>query len=149
MLSIVPTSPKYSKQICEFFRKVDGDERLSNIDFGLDAAHRVAYYYGDNCHCILVLEKQVIGYGWIRGWEEDWLDKCLGLIIHPDYRGQGYGEILCRFLVTIGGSRGLSRIRLHVDEDNRVAFNLYEKIGFQFDGSRRENGELIGYLYYS
>ena len=148
MLKIIPPSPKYSKQIWEFFKEIDGDEYLRNIDFSLNAAHRLAYYGGDDVHTILVYNEKVIAYGWIRGWTDDWDDKCLGLIVSPKYRGMGIGELMCRTLLTVASLRALNRVRLHVDEHNRPAIELYKKLGFEFKGERKED-ELIGYLYYS
>ena len=90
---------------------------------------------------------RVIGYGFLRGWHDDWPDICLGVVVHPEYRGLGYGEKICRFLLEVGRKRGLQRIRLHVWPGNKTALRLYRKLGFQFDGKIRNNGELIGLLH--
>jgi ribosomal protein S18 acetylase RimI-like enzyme len=88
-------------------------------------------------------------FGMIRGWDEDWDDKVLGVIVAPDHRRKGYGEIMCRKLLATARKRGLERVRLHVDKDNEPAYSLYKKLGFQFDGTERANGELIGFYVYN
>lgn len=91
---------------------------------------------------------RIMAYCWIRGWDENWPDKCLGLLVHQDCRRQGYGELLARFVLQAGKERNIARVRLHVHPQNKAALSLYRKIGFAFDGTKRADGELIGYYCY-
>ena len=85
-----------------------------------------------------------IALGFLRGWDADWDDICLGIIVVPEFRRYGFGEMLCKQLETIAQNRGLKRIRLHVDKNNVPAYSLYKKLGYIKTGIR-ENGELIMY----
>jgi ribosomal protein S18 acetylase RimI-like enzyme len=100
-------------------------------------------------HYVLVGESdKVLAYGFVRGWDDDWPDKCLGVIVHPAHRNKGYGELLCRFLLLAAKERNILRVRLHAHPDNEPALNLYKKIGFAFSGMKRADGELIGFYCY-
>ena len=90
------------------------------------------------------LKDKVLAYGFIRGWDAEWEDKCLGICVHPDHRNKGYGELMVRFLHVAARERGLEKIRLHVHPDNTKALSLYKKMGYEIVGTRK-NGELIGY----
>lgn len=91
---------------------------------------------------VLSIGKERIGYGFIRGWSENWNEKCLGIVILPEWRHKRYGELFCRFLEIVAKERGLGRLRLHVNLKNDAAFNLYKKLGYLPVGIR-ENGEQI------
>lgn len=82
--------------------------------------------------------------GFIRGWNENWDDKCLGLIVHPRYRGRGYGSLMLHFLETVARNRGEKRLRLHVNPHNHPARKLYEK-NYWYPYGRRDDGEIIMY----
>jgi len=53
------------------------------------------------------------------------------LIILPEHRGKGYGEAAMRAVEDEARKLGLKRISLHVFGQNRVARNLYEKLGYE------------------
>ena len=52
------------------------------------------------------------------------------LIVMPAYRGKGIGRLLLEEIIKIGESKKCSRITLEVRNDNFVAQNLYQSIGF-------------------
>ena len=125
----------------KFFAQVKNEPFLKNLPH---------YRYGTrDIHYVLTGYKHpIIAYGWLRGWDDNWPDKCLGLLVHPECRGRGYGELLCRFLLQAGKERNIARVRLHVDPKNEAALALYKKVGFAFDGTKRADGELVGYYCY-
>lgn len=55
----------------------------------------------------------------------------LGMQIHRDYRGQGYGRRLMEIGLLSSFEYGLERIELDVLQTNVVAITLYEKFGFR------------------
>jgi ribosomal-protein-alanine N-acetyltransferase len=85
---------------------------------------------------------KMIGFGMVRGWDEGWNEKVLGLIVHPDERSKGFGSFIMQNLEENVLERGINTIRLHVNPENRAAVRLYLKRGYHIDGSR-EDGELI------
>jgi ribosomal protein S18 acetylase RimI-like enzyme len=58
------------------------------------------------------------------GWLED-------LIVAADFRHQGIGEKLLSEAVYWAESRGLKRLQLLTDKENRPALNFYQKQGWQ------------------
>lgn len=57
--------------------------------------------------------------------------------VHPDYRRQGFGQVLLLFLLSLAKQRGLKRATLEVRVSNQAGLSLYEKFGFQVAGRRR------------
>jgi len=56
--------------------------------------------------------------------------------VHPEARGQGYGEALCLALIAEAEQEGIFKVTLEVRVSNTVAQNLYRKIGFHSAGRR-------------
>ena len=59
------------------------------------------------------------------------------LAVHPDYRRQGFGQVLLLSLLIKARQRGLERATLEVRISNQAALSLYEKFGFRVAGQRR------------
>ena len=53
----------------------------------------------------------------------------LGVV--PDHRGKRYGEVLMRRAMSEAKKRGATKISLSVDEQNRPALKIYERLGFR------------------
>jgi len=58
--------------------------------------------------------------------------------------GQGVGRALLEALEAWARSRGLHRLELTVDVDNRRAIALYEKCGFAREGVKRHSRKVDG-----
>jgi L-phenylalanine/L-methionine N-acetyltransferase len=62
----------------------------------------------------------------------------LGMSVHPDYWGRGVGSALMRALVDLADNwLNLRRIELEVNTDNPAGVRLYEKFGFEVEGTYR------------
>ncbi|MEC5387521.1 GNAT family N-acetyltransferase [Uliginosibacterium sp. H3] len=70
----------------------------------------------------------------------------LGIGLLPRVRGKGLGRKLLDTTIAKAWHKGLTRIELSVRVDNPVAIALYERIGFQHEGTRR-NASLIAGRY--
>jgi ribosomal protein S18 acetylase RimI-like enzyme len=51
--------------------------------------------------------------------------------VHPDYRGKGFANNLMQELINISIERKYGKITLEVREDNHVAQDLYNSLGFE------------------
>jgi [ribosomal protein S18]-alanine N-acetyltransferase len=60
------------------------------------------------------------------------------LAVHPDYRHQGFGQLLLWGLLRSAVDRELARATLEVRVDNAAALQLYEKFGFKVAGRRKK-----------
>jgi len=63
----------------------------------------------------------------------------LFIYLHQDYQNVGLGKALMEAGIEEARRRQLHRIELTVVADNHRAVNLYEKVGFQREGVKREN----------
>ncbi len=62
----------------------------------------------------------------------------LGLMVHPDFWGQGVGSALMAALINLADNWfNLLRIELEVVTTNAVAVHLYENFGFEIEGTRQ------------
>lgn len=62
----------------------------------------------------------------------------LGMAVHPDYWGHGVGSALMEALIDLADNwLNISRIELDVNTDNPAAVHLYQKFGFEIEGTRR------------
>lgn len=52
------------------------------------------------------------------------------MITKKEYRRQGYGEAMARFILALAKEKGYAEIALGVNCDNDPALRLYQKLGF-------------------
>ncbi|MGL4875138.1 MAG: GNAT family N-acetyltransferase, partial [Clostridium sp.] len=69
-----------------------------------------------------------IGYGQIIRKNNKNVLVNFGVI--EEFRGYGLGEKLLRYMCKLGKQQNLTSLYIYVDRDNRVALNLYKKLGF-------------------
>lgn len=147
VLSIVPIGSGFievlADDLWEFFVSIKDCKYFHPHEFDRETAIEICNRDGDDLYYALINEK-VLAYGFIRGWDDNWKSKCLGIIVSPKERNKNYGELLCRFLHVAAARKGIRTVRLHVNEKNKPALKLYEKLGYEFTG-KRKNNELIGF----
>ncbi|MEK7990158.1 MAG: ribosomal protein S18-alanine N-acetyltransferase [Thiotrichaceae bacterium] len=61
----------------------------------------------------------------------------LNICIHPDYQNCGYGRILLNYLLDVARSKVVEEVLLEVRPSNKAAIRLYDSIGFNQIGVRR------------
>ncbi|NLJ40411.1 MAG: ribosomal protein S18-alanine N-acetyltransferase [Clostridiales bacterium] len=92
---------------------------------------------GNHCARYVVAEYE----GHIRGYGGMWiiLDEAhiTNVAVHPDYRGKGIGEALMRALIRTASYLRIEGMTLEVRVSNKIAQNLYEKLGFSGVGVRK------------
>lgn len=75
-----------------------------------------------------------------------------GMAVHDAYQGRGVGSAIMAAMIDLADNwLGLRRIELEVWADNAAAIHLYEKFGFEVEGTGRQYayraGELVDALY--
>lgn len=60
------------------------------------------------------------------------------VVIHPRYRNRGIGMHMLSRLLEDGEKMGIQAFTLEVRESNAPAIHLYERIGFQPEGMRKD-----------
>jgi RimJ/RimL family protein N-acetyltransferase len=63
----------------------------------------------------------------------------LGMSLHPDVRGQGWGRALLQAAIDHARAAQMHKIELEVWPDNARAIGLYERFGFEVEGVRRDH----------
>jgi putative acetyltransferase len=62
-----------------------------------------------------------------------------GVSVHPDYWNQGVGSALIGTVVDLADNwLNIERIELDVFFDNAAAIRVYEKFGFEIEGTKRK-----------
>ncbi|MEA5511037.1 ribosomal protein S18-alanine N-acetyltransferase [Crocosphaera sp. UHCC 0190] len=91
-----------------------------------------------NSHFLLLSlgpQKSVIGCGCFWAILEE--AHITLLMVHPDYQGQGLGQLLLYGLLRDAVKRQLERATLEVRVSNQAALTLYQKFGFKIAGRRK------------
>jgi ribosomal protein S18 acetylase RimI-like enzyme len=89
---------------------------------------------------VMCLDDKIIGYSMLRLFGFD--IPSYGCCIHPDFNGMGYGKELTRLTLETANKIGYNKVILKVNKNNKIAFNLYKKIGFKVVGENKETKEI-------
>ena len=88
---------------------------------------------GNDCW-VLEVSGRIVGHGILSvGAGEAHL---LNICVNPDFQGKGYGRVLVEHLVSQARSQAAISMFLEVRASNQVAYQLYEKLGFNEVGVR-------------
>jgi len=91
---------------------------------------------------LIAYEKEVIGY--IIGIIDKEEGHIISLAVDKDFRGKDVGTLLVKHLLRTFEENGIRKVKLEVRKSNKIAQNLYKKLGF-FEAKELpkyyENGE--------
>lgn len=89
---------------------------------------------GHECH-LFVLRDDIVGHGVlsVAAGESHLLNVC----ISPAFQGLGFGRILVKRMLDCARMRKVSSVFLEVRPSNVVAYELYESLGFNEVGLRK------------
>ncbi len=138
--------PDLEQELGEFFahlRDTGEEVRFHPHPFSAEAARERARYVGQDVYCVAVVGRRVVGYGMLRGWDQDYKVPNLGIAIRAEARRIGLGRALMLYLHAEARRRGAARIRLKVYPDNKPAVELYRSLGYHY-ASELEAGQLVG-----
>lgn len=85
---------------------------------------------------VMELEEQLIGYGILSAGGGE--AHILNIAIDPRFQGQGLGRSFLQFLLETARHHGADTVFLEVRPSNRSALYLYESLGFNQVGLRRD-----------
>lgn len=96
----------------------------------------------NGCMVVAELNSQIVGAGVIHRMAQARLRHCahIGIGIRPEGQGLGLGRAVMEELIwwaTNGQGTGITRLDLAVFADNTRAIRLYESLGFDHEGRRR------------
>ena len=87
-------------------------------------------------YLIIMKENMVIGYAGVLCIGDE--GQITNVAIAEPYRGRGYGEVLIRHLLRMKETVSVKRFFLEVRKGNEVARYLYQKVGFEELGIRKD-----------
>jgi putative acetyltransferase len=74
----------------------------------------------------------------------------IGICVHEEWHGKGVGTALMRAIVDLADNwLNLTRLELEVYADNEAAISLYERMGFEVEGTLRQHAFRDGQYVYS
>lgn len=128
--------------------ELDEYERQEKERVEKDDTQRLEAYFkkpGNEFYVAESEEGEMAGFLWFGVSERPFSGIKVGWVydieVVPQFRGKGYGEALMRHALKLSKEKGFPQTGLMVNEKNKVAWSLYEKLGFQADYrlmSRRE-----------
>lgn len=91
---------------------------------------------------LAISHDKIVGHLYV--FQQAWNERLKGngeliIYLHQDYHGVGLGTAMMREAIQLSRQKGLHRLALSVIADNQNAIKLYEKVGFQHEGLRRED----------
>lgn len=89
----------------------------------------------DSLFCVCEIDKKIIGYaGMYYVYPEG---DITNIAIDKKYQGKGYAKELLNYMFELANSRGIKEFTLEVRVSNMNAIKLYEKLGFENVGVRK------------
>ncbi|MBT6808053.1 MAG: GNAT family N-acetyltransferase [Flavobacteriales bacterium] len=97
---------------------------------------------------VLEDNKKLVGYVFGNIFTANRKKHCMNLAIAilQEYTGKGYGTKLMNTIEEYAINNGITRLELEVSKKNKIAISLYEKIGFEVEGVKR-NAFLVNGKY--
>ena len=114
------------------------DQQIKNIQNGIEKGY---------ISLISEIDNKLVGYVIGFTFEVNRRKHCMSIAIAmlQDYSSKGIGTELLKELIKRGEERGVTRFELDVSVKNKIAINLYKKMGFIIEGERKNsyliNGE--------
>jgi ribosomal-protein-alanine N-acetyltransferase len=84
---------------------------------------------------VAMLGNTLVGY--VGFWQVVDEAHITSVTVHKQYRGRGYGRALTDYIIRAAAKEGLTRATLEVRVTNIVAQNLYNSLGFEKTGMRK------------
>jgi len=89
-----------------------------------------------------------IGAFWVTKEKMKHVAHIYGTYVDSEYRGQGVGKILMEAVINeLKSLPHIKKIKIEVNAQNTVAFNLYQKMGFKVIGKAEKELKVNGVFY--
>ncbi len=129
---------KDSNQIWEIIKNVisTGDTWVFSPDSSREKMFE--YWFSADKHCyVYEIENQIAGIFFFKANQPDLASHVAnaGYMVHPDFRGQGIAEKMCRFSLIEAKRLGFKAMQFNiVIATNEGAIRLWRKCGFEIVG---------------
>ena len=97
---------------------------------------------------VLEDNKKLVGYIFGNIFTANRKKHCMNLAIAilQEYTSKGYGTKLMNTIEEYAINNGITRLELEVSKKNKIAISLYQKIGFEVEGVKRNAFLVNGYF---
>jgi len=84
----------------------------------------------------IYLENRLIGYSFLSKFSRKTKSHVCtyGVVIGDQWQGKGYGYQICKHMINVAWKKGFKKIWLTTYFDNKAAFRIYRKLGFDVEG---------------
>ena len=143
-ISVAPTAESHLRSLYEVIDFVARERRYLAFTQAPPWERSLAFYLGllkaDSPYFVALSGEKVVGWcdvSPVMGESRAHIG-VLGIGLLPEVRRKGVGRRLMEAAIARSWSKGLTRIELSVREDNLNAKVLYERLGFEVEGLRRQ-----------
>jgi RimJ/RimL family protein N-acetyltransferase len=119
-------------------RQMDSDS-LSSFIVKTNSTEKSAVFIAED-------EKRILGYLLLRGEKPNRISHRAYIVIGvlSSSRGQGVGKALFSHAIDWAEKEGIHRLELTVLLENKTALALYQKMGFEIEGIKRDSLKIDG-----
>ena len=113
-------------------RKTTLEKQVKNIQSGIEQGY---------VSLVCEIDNKLVGYVVGFTFEVNRRKYCMSIAIAmlQDYSSKGMGTELMKELIKRGKDKGITRFELDVSVKNKIAINLYKKMGFVIEGERKNS----------
>ena len=113
-------------------RKTTLEEQIKNIQNGIEQGY---------ISLVSEIENKLVGYAVGFTFQVNRRKHCMSIAIAmlQGYASKGIGTELLKQLIERGIEKGITRFELDVSIKNKIAINLYKKMGFVIEGERKKS----------
>jgi len=113
-------------------RKTTLEEQVKNIQSGIEQGY---------ISLVCEIDNELVGYVVGFTFEVNRRKHCMSIAIAmlQDYSSKRMGTELMKELIKRGKDKGITRFELDVSVKNKIAINLYKKMGFVIEGERKNS----------
>ena len=113
-------------------RKTTLEEQVKNIQSGIEQGY---------ISLVCEIDNELVGYVVGFTFEVNRRKHCMSIAIAmlQDYSSKRMGTELMKELIKRGKNKGITRFELDVSVKNKIAINLYKKMGFVIEGERKNS----------
>ena len=119
----------------KYFRKISG-EKIPITKAKLKKEFRKKIKDKESFLYFLKDKKKIIGYLDFNIWKKLHTPTSYinDLVIKKEFRRKGYGKKIIKWFIAFSKNKGVKRIGLGTRVENKIALNLYKKLGFGMIG---------------
>ena len=129
---LAPLDEKYAEILSEQLNSLSANDRrfFDPHPRDIDSVRRLCHEQGNHYYLYFDKSNRFAGYGMLRTFG-DYEIPTLGCIVWHSYRKLNHGKVIVGELLNEAIKLRYNRVRLKVHPENKVAYNLYEELGFE------------------